>query len=91
MPRQCIFHRANTFKLRDNKTIIAGVLPSGAKLSVADAHKMEFARSVAGFRRRDRRPCPWWSASAVKPGQPVYLALQQLSRDGQQNCRFIAT
>ena len=87
-PEQCrgnVFSiAANTFTLRDNKTIIAGVLPSGAKLAVADATQWN---SPAALLASAAAPadCPWSSDKLrLQSGQPVYLALQQLSRDGQE-------
>ena len=75
----------NTFTLRNNRTAIAGVMPPGSKLSVADATNWTSAgvllASAAG-----RQPCPWlWDNWRLPPGQPVYLALQQLSREGQED------
>ena len=72
----------NTFTLRNKKTTIAGVMPPGATLSVADAAQWEspaaLLASAAGS-----APLPVVVGQvAVPPGQPVYLAWQQLSREG---------
>ena len=87
-PEQCrsnVFSiAANTFKLRDNKTIIAGVLPSGAKLFVADAPQWNSPASLLASAAAPAALPVVVGEVAVKSGRPVYLALQQLSRDGQQ-------
>ncbi len=87
-PEQCrsnVFSiAANTFKLRDNKTIIAGVMPSGAKLSVADATKWNSPESLLASAAATASLPVVVGEVTVKSGRPVYLALQQLSLEGQQ-------
>ena len=71
---------ANTFTLRDNKTVIAGVTPTGATLSVADATDWN---SPDALLNSTRTATPLIvSQVALQSGQPVFFALQQLSRDG---------
>jgi hypothetical protein len=74
----------NTFTLRNNKTTITGVMPSGSKLSVADATKWKSpAELLASAAGQAALPVVVGQV-AVKPGRPVFLALQQLSRDGDE-------
>jgi hypothetical protein len=73
---------ANTFTLRDNKTIIAGVTPPGSKLSVADATKWKSAGALLASAAESATLPVVIGQVALQSGQPVYLALQQLSSEG---------
>jgi hypothetical protein len=73
---------ANTFALHDNKTIIAGVTPSGAKLSVADATKWNSPETLLASGAATSALPVVVGQVALQPGQPVYLALQQLVSGG---------
>jgi hypothetical protein len=75
----------NTFTLHSNNTVIAGVMPAGSKLSVADATK--WAAPDALLNSATGTPALPVVAGqvALVPGQPVYLALQQLSRGAVQD------
>jgi len=85
-PAQCsgnVFSiAADAFTLRDNKTIIAGVTPPGAKLSVADATKWKSAEALLASAAASAALPVVVGQVALEPGQPAYLALQQLSGEG---------
>jgi uncharacterized protein DUF4450 len=85
-PTQCrsnIFSiESNTFTLRDNKTVIAGVTPPGAELSVADATKWKSAGALLASGAKSATLPVVVGQVALQSGQSVYLALQQLSSDG---------
>ncbi len=76
---------ANTFTLRHNNTVIAGVMPSAAKLSVADATKWNSPEALLASATDSAALPVLLGQVALQPGQPVYLAWQQLSREGQQD------
>jgi hypothetical protein len=70
----------NTFTLRDNKTTIAGVTPSGSKLFLGDAADWN---SPAALLSSTNSTTPLLVGQVALPAdQPVYLALQQLSGGG---------
>jgi hypothetical protein len=73
----------NTFTLRNNKTVIAGILPPGATLSLADATKWKSAEALlasAAAPATTPPPLPVMVGEiTLDAGQPVYFALQQLS------------
>jgi hypothetical protein len=74
----------NTFTLRNNKTTIAGVMPPGAKLTVADATKWSSPETLlASTNATAELPVVVGQVSLLS-GQPVYLLLQQLSSEGGQ-------
>jgi hypothetical protein len=70
----------NTFTLRDNKISIAGVAPAGAKLFLADATKWN-SPEILFVPTASATPLLVGEIS-LQSGQPVFFALQQLSRDG---------
>jgi hypothetical protein len=72
----------NTFTLRNKKTTIAGVMPPGATLSVADAARWESPAALLASAAASALLPVVVGQVAVPPGQPVYLAWQQLSREG---------
>jgi hypothetical protein len=72
----------NTFTLRNNKTTIAGVMPPGAKLSVADATKWKSAEGLLASASESAALPVVTGQVALHSRQPVYLALQQLSGAG---------
>lgn len=82
-PEQCrsnIFSIAeNTFTLRHNKIIFAGVTPSGAKLFVADATQWNSPAALLASAGKETALPVVVGEVAVQSGQPVYLALQQLA------------
>ena len=82
-PEQCrgnVFSIAtNTFTLHDNKTVMAGVTPSGAKLSVADATKWNSPETLLASGAATSALPVVVGQVALQPSQPVYLALQQLT------------
>jgi len=85
-PEQCRSNEfaiaANTFTLRDNKTILAGVTPSGAKLSVADATKWNSPETLLSSGAAKAALSVVVGQVALQPSQPVFLALQQLTSGG---------
>jgi hypothetical protein len=85
-PAQCrsnVFSiTANTFTLHENKTVIAGVTPPGAKLSVADATKWNSAETLLASAAESATLPVVVGQVALQPGAPVYLALQQLTSGG---------
>jgi Domain of unknown function (DUF4450) len=88
-PEQCrsnVFSiTENSFTMRDSKTIIAGIMPPGAKLSVADATKWKSAEALLASAGTAATLPVVVGQVAVEAGKPVYLALQQLSRAGQED------
>jgi hypothetical protein len=87
-PAQCngnvISVSSNSFTLRGGKIIIAGVAPAGSKLSVGDAEKWESAKGLLASSGSDAKLPVLVGQVALQAGVPVYLALQQLSRDGTE-------
>jgi len=85
-PTQCrsnIFSiNANTFTLHENKTVIAGVTPPGAKLSVADATKWNSAETLLASAADSATLPVVIGQVALQSEAPVYLALQQLTSGG---------
>jgi hypothetical protein len=85
-PAQCrsnVFSiTANTFTLHENKTVIAGVTPHGAKLSVADATKWNSAETLLAYAAESATLPVVVGRVALQSGAPVYLALQQLTSGG---------
>jgi hypothetical protein len=71
---------ANTFTLRDNKTVIAGVASSGAQLFVGDAADWNSPDALLSS-TNSATPLLVGQA-ALQSGQPVFFALQQLSVAG---------
>ncbi len=82
-PEQCrsnFFSIAeNTFTLRHNKTTFSGVTSSGAKLSVADATKWNSPEALLASAGKETALPVIIGQVSIQPGQPVYLALQQLA------------
>jgi hypothetical protein len=72
----------NTFTLHNSKISIAGVMPPGAKLSVADATKWNSAETLLASAGAAPDLPVVAGEVEIRPGQPVYLALQQLSNEG---------
>jgi Domain of unknown function (DUF4450) len=72
----------NTFTLRGNKIAIAGVTPINSKLSVADATKWKSAEALLASTAESATLPVVVGQVALPSGQPVYLALQQLSGAG---------
>jgi hypothetical protein len=85
-PTQCrsnVFSiAANTFTLHENKTVIAGVTPPGAKLSVGDATKWNSAETLLASAAESATLPVVVGQVALQSGTPVYLALQQLTSGG---------
>jgi hypothetical protein len=86
-PEQCrgnsIIIASNTFTLRGSNMVIGGVMPPGATLSVADAAQWNSpAALLASATPKPALPVAAGQV-ALPPGQPVYLALQQVSRENQ--------
>jgi hypothetical protein len=76
---------SNTFTLRHRKTIIAGVMPSGSKLSVADATAWNSPEALLASAGAAAALPAVLGQVALPPGRPVYLALRQLSSDGPED------
>jgi hypothetical protein len=75
----------NTFTLHDNNTIIAGVMPPGSKLSVADATKWKSPETLLVLLASAAAAAPLpvvVGQVSLQSSQPVYFALQQLSSGG---------
>jgi len=85
-PEQCrddVFSiTTNTFMLRDNKTAIAGVMPSGATVSLADATKWKTPDALLASANAPAELPVLVGQVALPSNQPVYLALQQLASGG---------
>ena len=75
---------SNTFTLRNSKTTLTGVASSGAKLLVADATKWKSPAALLASAAATNELPGIGGQVALRAGQPVYLALEQLSRDGQE-------
>ena len=71
---------ANTFTLRDNKTTIAGVAPSGAQLFVGNAADWNSPDALLSSTNSETPLLV--GQAALQNGQPVFFALQQLSVAG---------
>ena len=88
-PEQCrgnLFSiTGNTFTLRSNRTVIAGVMPAGSKLSVADATKWASPEALLASATGTPALPVVAGQVALQSDQPVYLALQQLSREGAED------
>jgi hypothetical protein len=88
-PEQCrsnLFSiETNTFTLRHDKTVIAGIMPPGAKLSIADATHWKSAEALLASAGTEATLPVLFGQVAIEAGQPVYLALQQLSRAGEED------
>ena len=70
----------NTFTLRDNQITIAGIAPSGSKLSLGDAADWNLPAALLAS---TNSTTPLLAGQvALSADQPVYLALQQLSGGG---------
>jgi hypothetical protein len=76
---------ANTFTLHSKNAVIAGVMPPGSKLSVADAMQWESPEALLASAAPAAALPVVVGQVALLPGQPVYLALQQLSRENQED------
>jgi len=87
-PEQCRSNAfsisANVFTLRHNKTAIAGVTPPGSKLFVGDATKWKLPEALLASAGGPATLPVVVGQVEVQADQPVYLALQQLSREGGQ-------
>jgi hypothetical protein len=74
---------SNTFTLHSPKAIVTGVLPDDAMLSLADAHNWNSPEKLFTS-SETKTDLPIVTAEMpLRSGQPVYLALEQLSSDGQ--------
>ncbi len=87
-PAQChsnVFSiAANTFTLRENKTVIAGVTSPGSKISVADATKWNSAATLLASAAGSAKLPVVVGQVTLSSGEPVYLALQQLTNGGAE-------
>ena len=72
---------SNTFTLHSAKAIIAGVMPYDAKLFVADAHDWNSPEKLLTSSETKTELPIVAGEMAMRDGQPVYLALEQLSND----------
>jgi hypothetical protein len=76
---------SNTFTLRGNNTVIAGVTPPGAKLSVADATQWNSPAALLASAVATAALPVVVGQAALPAGEPFYLALQQVSRENQED------
>jgi hypothetical protein len=87
-PEQCrdntFVIATNTFILRNNKIIIAGVLSHSSRLSLADATKWNLTSELLASSVAVNGLPVIVGQVALESGQPVYLALQQLLCDGER-------
>jgi hypothetical protein len=72
----------NAFTLHNKKTAIAGVMPDGAKLSVADATDWNSPEALLASAGATVELPVIVGQAGLQPGRPVYLALQQLASGG---------
>lgn len=73
---------SNTFTLRNDKFTIAGVAPSGAKLLVANATNWNSPEALLASPGNAVELPVVVGRAAMSSGEPLYLALIQLPRDG---------
>jgi hypothetical protein len=85
-PAQCsgnVFDLAsNTFTLRGGQAVIAGIMPAAAKLFIGDAGKWQSPEALLAAPAPQVKTPVMVGRVNLKPGTPVYLALQQLSHEG---------
>jgi hypothetical protein len=87
-PEQCrgnVFSIAsNTFTLRNPKTTMAGIMPPGSSLAVADAAQWNSPGVLFNSGTTNVETSVIVGHVALTPDQPVYLGWQQLSHDGEE-------
>ncbi len=72
---------SNTFTLHSAKAIITGVMPANAKLSLGDAQNWNSPEKLLTSSETKTELPIVAGEMAMRDGQPVYLALEQLSND----------
>jgi len=75
---------SNTFTLHSSKPNIAGLMPVGAKLFVADAAQWNSPETLTASTAPEAELPIIVGQVAMRAEQPLYLALEQLSRDGRE-------
>jgi hypothetical protein len=82
-PEQCRSNSfsvvSNAFVLRSKVGTLAGVMPAGAKVGVADATHWEHLEDLLGSRDKPTELPVAVAATKLKPGTPAYLAIQVAS------------
>jgi hypothetical protein len=84
-PEQCrsnVFSiEANTFTLRSKPATLIGLAPSGAKLAVADATQWASLTDLLASSGKPTELPVLVGRAALRTGQPLYLALQRVIQD----------
>jgi hypothetical protein len=75
---------SNTFTLRGSKATIAGIMPAGAKLFIADATKWNSPTALLASPTTTPDLPVIAGEVAIQSGQPLYLAFEQLSSNGSE-------
>jgi hypothetical protein len=85
-PEQCrgnsFFISSNTFTLRGSKATIAGVMPAGANIFMADARNWDSPETLLASGPATTELPMVVGQVAMPAEQPLYLAFEQLSSDG---------